>query len=112
MSRNRNKNVRLVNQELEEINKRWLNKEIAIDELTHELIKYNKQEADLQSKKEVLYIIRNKLLLDANVESSHEKISNISLAFGPIMISYTAFFMSIFELNKLVIIIFAGLVLL
>ena len=101
MRRKGRKNVRVLNNELEEIKERWLKKEITLDELTHELISYNKSDKDLASKKEVLNLINNKLILDTNVEASHEKLINISLAFIPIMISYIAFFMSIFEMDKL-----------
>lgn len=112
MSRKRSKNVSLLTKELEKIKGRWLKKEIAIDELTHEIIKFNKSEIDLTIKKEVLNIINIKLILDANVEASHEKITNISLAFIPIMISYIAFFVSIFKMDKFATTIYAGVVIL
>lgn len=112
MSKNSKKSVYLISKELEDIKGKWLKKQISIDELTHELIKYNNMKTGLQSKKEVLCVIRNKLLLDANVEASHEKITNISLAFVPIMISYIAFFVSIFDQDKLSTSVYAGIVIL
>lgn len=112
MSKNSKRSVYLISKELEDIKEKWLKKEISIEQLTHELIKYNNMETDLQSKKEVICVIGNKLLLDANVETSHEKITNISLAFVPIMISYIAFFVSIFEQDKLSTSMYAGIVIL
>lgn len=112
MSRKNKKNICLVNQELEEIKGRWLKKEISLDQLTHELIKYNKIKIGLQSKKEVISVIKNKILFDANVKSSHEKITRIALAFVPIMISYIAFSLSIFEQDILATTMYAGIVIL
>lgn len=94
------RSVTIINEELEEIKTRWLRKEISINELTHLILQYKNRSMSDIGKAEELQIIKNKLLLDSNVEASTDKLCTISLAFIPIMISYIALFTSLIKQNN------------
>ncbi len=100
MCKRKNKDALVLNEHLRAIETRWLKKEISLRELTYELIQYRNSVTFLHSKQEQLLMIKCLLLLDVNIEIRNERVSGIMLAFVPIMISYIAFFVSVYKLNN------------